>query len=239
MRCDADLAEALARDLDGHFERLVRSYQQRIYAFALRLAGGSPQDAEEIAQDAFIRAYRALARYPAERVRAMALRPWLYRIALNAARNRVRTYRPPMVSLDEEGVPEHAVRGADGRDDPAAHAERAERSDELAVLVKELPARYRSAVLLRHMAGLSYGEAAAVVGCPVGTVKSDVHRGVQLLRAAMVAREQAAARDTMTEHGAAQDTATKTATREERVSHDRTVRSRPGHAPADPRTARP
>ena len=68
------LEAALARDLEGCFERMVREYQDRLYSFAHRLAG-NPQDAEEIAQDAFVRAYRALKTYPAERIRARRSRP--------------------------------------------------------------------------------------------------------------------------------------------------------------------
>jgi RNA polymerase sigma-70 factor (ECF subfamily) len=71
-----DLSRALADDLDDNFERLVLTYQDRVFAFALRLTG-NPSDAEEVAQDAFVRAYRALARYPSERVATLALRPWL------------------------------------------------------------------------------------------------------------------------------------------------------------------
>jgi len=61
-----ELSAALAADLDGHFEHLVVTYQDRLYAFALRLSD-SPQEAEEIAQDSFVRAYRALAKYSGER----------------------------------------------------------------------------------------------------------------------------------------------------------------------------
>ena len=84
--CSDDLTEALACDVDRQFERLVLAYQDRLYGFVLRLSG-SPRDAEEITQDAFIRAYHALVRYPKERIQALALRPWLYQIALNAFRN--------------------------------------------------------------------------------------------------------------------------------------------------------
>ncbi|MER3459109.1 MAG: RNA polymerase sigma factor, partial [Chloroflexota bacterium] len=87
-----DLAAQLATGVDSHFERLVLAYQDRLYAFALRLSA-NPQDAEEIVQDAFVRAYHALKRYEAERIRTMALKPWLYQIALNVFRNRARTRR--------------------------------------------------------------------------------------------------------------------------------------------------
>ena len=83
------LAAALADDLDAHFERLVRVFQDRLYGFALRLTR-SPQDAEESTQDTFVRAYRALEKYDTQQRRTLLLKPWLYRIALNVVRNRVR-----------------------------------------------------------------------------------------------------------------------------------------------------
>jgi hypothetical protein len=79
------LAAALAKDLDGSFEQLVRDFQDRLFSFALRLTGRR-EDAEEVTQDAFVRAYRALQTYPAARVRAMALKAWLYQVTLNAPR---------------------------------------------------------------------------------------------------------------------------------------------------------
>src|SRR5215212_10966000 len=99
---DDTLTTGLAADLDGTFEVLVRAYQDRLYAFGLRLTG-NPRDAEEIAQDAFVRAYRALARYPAEQVRTLKLRAWLFQVTVNVARNRARAHRPtetPLVSAD-------------------------------------------------------------------------------------------------------------------------------------------
>ncbi len=96
---DEALKAGLAGDLDGTFEELVTAYQDRLYSFALRLTGRR-EDAEEVAQDAFVRAYRALGGYPAERVRAMALRAWLYQITLNVARNRFRGKKLKLVSLD-------------------------------------------------------------------------------------------------------------------------------------------
>jgi RNA polymerase sigma-70 factor, ECF subfamily len=184
-----DLPARLAADLDGAFEAVVLTYQDRLFGFALRLTGSRP-DAEEIAQDAFVRAYRALADYPPERVRVLALRPWLYRIALNVTRNRARGVRPRLVPLDgerEDGEPAAVEPAEDERRGPEATAERKEQGAELAALVAALPERYRAAVVLRHVAGLSYAEAADALGQPVGTVKANVHRGVRRLRAALVA----------------------------------------------------
>lgn len=183
---DACLTAALAADLDGSFESLVRAYQNRLFAFGLRLTG-SRQDAEEIAQDALVRAYRALRRYPAERVATLRLRAWLFQVTVNVARNRARTRRVsevPMVA--EDGRERLDVDGpADEADSPEQQAERHAEQEELAAIVASLPERYRAAVVLRHIQGLSYGEIAAALGQPAGTVKSNVHRGVAYLRAAL------------------------------------------------------
>ncbi len=179
-----DLAAQLATGVDSHFERLVLAYQDRLYAFALRLSA-NPQDAEEIAQDAFVRAYYALKRYEAERIRTMALKPWLYQIALNVFRNQARARRLALVSLDSLGDGAGMEPEDDEGDRPELITERAERERELVAQVATLPERYRLAVLLRYVGELDYAEIAAVLGQPVGTVKSNVHRGVQRLRLAM------------------------------------------------------
>src|SRR6185436_20520906 len=89
------LIDALAGDLDGSFEALVLAHQDRIYSIALRLLG-DPRDAEEAAQDAFVRAYRALSGYDPARIRELRLRPWLATIVLNLCRSRL-TRRPAAV----------------------------------------------------------------------------------------------------------------------------------------------
>lgn len=169
-----ELERRLAEDLDGSFEQLVLAYQDRLYAFALSLTG-RPEDAEEVAQDAFVRAYRALRGYPPERVREMELKAWLHRVALNVFRNRVRGRRPALVALNGEVVDFE-------RPGPDESLVNDESRREMAELVAGLPARYRSAVVLRHVQGFSYAEIAGILGRPVGTVKSDVHRGVEELR---------------------------------------------------------
>jgi RNA polymerase sigma-70 factor (ECF subfamily) len=179
------LPEVLAANLDRNFEALVLTYQDRLYAFALRLTC-SPQDAEEVAQDAFLRAYRALAGYEHSQIATLKLRPWLYQIVLNLVRNRMRGRHLALVSLDASGDGAPAEPADDAGKRPEAAWERAERSDELAGLVAALPERYRAAVILRHIEGLGYGEVAVVLNQPVGTVKANVHRGIHLLREAVV-----------------------------------------------------
>lgn len=183
-RPEQELPSALAASLDAHFEQLVLTYQDRLYAFAAHLSG-SPQDAEEIVQDAFVRAYRALAGYEPQRVAALALRPWLYQITLNVARNRRRGRQVQLVPLEDDADEERVQLADDAQRQPESLLERAEQSRALHALVVALPERYRAAVILRHIAGFGYGELAALLGQPVGTVKANVHRGTRLLRAAL------------------------------------------------------
>jgi RNA polymerase sigma-70 factor (ECF subfamily) len=177
---DQSLARRIASDLDGHFEQLVRTYQDRLFGFALRRTR-SREEAEECIQDAFVRAYRALEGYPSERREALRLRPWLYQIVLNVVRNRVR--RPRLVAASLEGVHENGLGLADrAEEEPEAVALQAEGWSRLERALAGLPLRYKTAVELRHVHGLSYAEAAEVLDQPVGTTKSDVHRGLRLLR---------------------------------------------------------
>ncbi len=189
MREDGALRERLAEDLDGSFEELVRAYQDRLFSFALRLTRRR-EDAEEAAQDAFVRAYRALATYPPGRIRQMALRAWLYQITLNVVRNRLRGKRLRVVSLDHplsaRGDTAWEVPAAEeGR--PDARYERGRQRADMEALVAGLPERYRAPILLRYVEGLGLEEVARVLGQPLGTAKSNVHRGVNALREALVA----------------------------------------------------
>lgn len=183
MDTDDALATDLARDLDRSFDALVLAHQDRLYTIALRMLGDA-RDAEEAAQDALVRAYRALATYDAERIRVLRVRGWLTTIVLNLCRTRGlrRAGRgAPPLSLDGEAAPAvepTAPRTAAPSEVAERHAERERWSARLA----ELPPAYRAAVVLRHVDGLSYPEAAAALGRPEGTVKAQVHRGVALLR---------------------------------------------------------
>lgn len=176
---DAPLQAELARRLDHSFELLVLTYEDRLYRFGLRMSG-NPQDAEEIAQDAFVRAYHALGGYSAERIRSLAMGAWLYQITLNVFRNRTRRRKVRQVPLDGQ------LCVKEGEKLPEEIAEDVERRHELAGLLATLPRRQRVAIVLRHIEELSYAEVAAVLEQPVGTVKSHVHRGLQTLRATLI-----------------------------------------------------
>jgi RNA polymerase sigma-70 factor, ECF subfamily len=183
MDTDDRLAAALAGDLDRSFDALVLAHQDRLYTIALRMLR-DPRDAEEAAQDAFVRAYRALASYDAARIRELQVRGWLTTIVLNLCRTRgvrraARGVSP--MSIDDDARPpiEPAASAAQA---PTEVAERHAERERWAARLAELPPVYRAAVVLRHVDGLSYPEAAAALGRPEGTVKAQVHRGIGLLR---------------------------------------------------------
>lgn len=176
----------LARDLEAGFGDLVAHHQDLVYGMAMWLTGRAA-DAEDLAQEAFVRAYRALATYPTERRAGLRTRGWLAAIVLNLARNRARGRHDARV----EPWTGHD-RAADPRHEPGAVAERREAAREWRARLDTLPRPYRQAVELRHVHGLSYPELAEALGRPVGTVKSDVHRGVALLRRTLEAEEVAA-----------------------------------------------
>lgn len=159
--------------VDRLFERMVGEHKDRVFAASLAMTGNR-HDAEEVAQDTFFRAYRALVTYSPERIRDLKERAWLHRIAVNVVRNRVRGVKPHLVQLN----------GAESDHSPGPEAQAMERMqmEELATRVADLPIRYREAVVLRHVRELSYAEVAEALGQPVGTVKANVHRGLKLLR---------------------------------------------------------
>ena len=188
MEPQPELPARLAADLDGSFEELVLSHQRLVYGLALRVVADRA-DAEEVAQDTFVRAYHALAGYDAGRVAAMRLRPWLARIALNLARNRLRRRPPPGRPL-EDGDGQPLPVAAPAARQPDQLAERGQEREQLAELLAALPRGWREAVVLRHVEGLPYAEVAEALGRPVGTVKTHVHRGVRQLRENLQAREE-------------------------------------------------
>jgi RNA polymerase sigma-70 factor (ECF subfamily) len=187
----ADCPSRLADDLAGAFAQFLAHHQDLVYGIALR-STKHPADAQDLAQETFMRAYRALAGYPPDRIRELRPRGWLAAITGNLGRNRATRRAPATTTL--EAVVERA-------DDTASQPEQAAERHEEARLWRDrldaLPPRYRRAVELRHVSGLTYPEMAEALGRPLGTVKSDVHRGVRLLREAL-AREETTRRQEVT-----------------------------------------
>ena len=181
------LCARLADDLDTAFPELVVEHQHLVFGIAARVVGDFA--AEDVAQEVFVRAYRALGRYPADRVRELRLRPWLGRMTINLARNFLRGRRP---TTDITDLADHLGSTDEG---PHQHAQQHDERRMWARLLAGLPVRYRLAVALRHVDELSYAELAETLGRPVGSVKSDVHRGIALLRAAYDAEQRGIAQE--------------------------------------------
>ncbi len=180
----ADCPARLGDDLDGAFPEFLSHHQDLVYGVARRMTR-NPADAEDLAQAAFIRAYRALRGYEPQRRRELRARGWLVSIVANLGRNRARRQPAPMIDLDDVAglLPDQGP----GPDGIAAVRESARR---WRARLDALPPRYGRAVELRHVSGLSYPELAQALGRPVNTVKSDVHRGIAMLREALAAEDE-------------------------------------------------
>ncbi len=171
------LRRALDGDLEG-FNGLVEVHQRAVFNLCLRMLG-SPQAAEDAAQDAFLSAYRSLRTF-----RGAAFRPWLMRIAANACTDELRRRgRRPALSLDAP------VAGSDNHfdaPDPAAGPElEALRSEQAAIVqgaLLKLPDEQRLAVVMCDIQGFAYEEIAEAMRCSIGTVKSRIARGREKLR---------------------------------------------------------
>ncbi len=175
-----DLIARLARDVDAAFPDLVAAHADDLFSGVRRLAPGRA-DAEDVVQETFVRAYRALLTYEPDRIRALRLRPWLWTIALNLCRSaaRRRSRRVPEVKL------EAATGTVAAPDDPAADAITATMEGVWRRRLATLSTAQRTAVVLRHVVDLPYADIAEVTGRPVGTTKADVHRGLERLRQVM------------------------------------------------------
>jgi RNA polymerase sigma-70 factor (ECF subfamily) len=170
---DADLIErALGGERDA-FEAIYRRYQAIVYRFA-RSMTGSASMAEDVTQEVFVALMRDLDRYEPRRA---GLSTYLYGVARNVTRARLR-YEQRFVNLDDVSFDESEPAG---RDDPSAALARSEDLVRLRQAIVGLPSRYREVVILCDLHGLSYAEAARVIDTPVGTVRSRLHRGRNLL----------------------------------------------------------
>lgn len=170
----------LARDVDAAFPGLVAVHVDGLFAGVRRLAP-SHADAEDLVQETFVRAYRALVTYEPDRIGELRLRPWLWTIALNLCRSeaRRRSRRVGEVKL------EAAAGTARAPDDTAADAITATMEGVWRHRLASLSAPQRNAVVLRHVVDLPYADIAEVTGRPLGTTKADVHRGLEQLRRIM------------------------------------------------------
>ena len=171
---DQQLVERVQRGDKRAFDLLVLKYQHKILSLVTRFVR-DPHEAQDVAQEAFIKAYRALPNFRGE----SAFYTWLYRIAINTAKNQLasRNRKPREVDASVEDVEfyegEHALKDIDS-------PERLLLRDEIEATVnqsiQQLPEDLRMALTLREFEGLSYEDIAEVMQCPVGTVRSRIFR---------------------------------------------------------------
>jgi RNA polymerase sigma-70 factor (ECF subfamily) len=187
METDAQLvASALAGSQEA-FRELVVRFERPVYSLIARMVQ-DPATAEDLAQEAFVKAYRSLRTYDASR----KLSSWLFKIAHNTAIDHLRKGAPDTVSLEATQEEEGrgglaAVLSDSSAEDPAAAAERRDMARSLERAISRLRPEYREAVVLFYVEGASYQEVCEVTGLPLGTVKTNLHRARKEL-----AREMAA-----------------------------------------------
>ena len=176
---DTELVERARQGDVAAYETLVRRYQGLAVRAAYVVAGRA--EAEDAAQEAFVKAYRALPRFRS----GAPFRPWLMRIVTNEARNRVRSSR----RREALALRAAAVSGG-AAPSPEAAAEEMEDRRELLASVERLPRMDREIIAYRYLLGLSESETAEALEVPAGTVKSRLSRAMTRLRTEMVARHE-------------------------------------------------
>ncbi len=179
---DLSLVQLAQRGDAGAFDALVRRYQHKVVKLVLRYVR-DPAEAEDIAQEAFIKAYRALPRFRGD----SAFYTWLYRIAINTAKNvlAARGRSPVQYDVDRSDEDDGYDVVANMKDTatPEALALTEEIRSIVTSAIDALPEDLRTAIQLRELEGLSYEEIAAAMECPVGTVRSRIFRAREAIDA--------------------------------------------------------
>lgn len=177
-RSDAGLVEECRQGDSTAFDELVRRYKDRIFNVVFRFLGNR-EDALDVTQEAFVRAYRGIREFKG----AAKVYTWLYSIAANLARNHLRDTsrkgRGKGVSLDD--APQAVHEAVAARQDPSSLLADREMDGLLQKCLEEVPDHYRLAFVLRTFEDLSYEEIANIMGCPVGTVKSRLNQARRML----------------------------------------------------------
>jgi len=179
---DSDDAALIARCRAGDltaFEPLVQKYRQRVYRLAYNVLR-DPEEAWDVSQDAFIRAYQALSSFRGE----SAFYTWLFRIVMNVARDRARQHAARGRAFGTERVPEEDWDRAlvDRGTAPDTNAAQVEERERIARALSTLSEPHRAIIMLSDLEGLSYREIAEVLNIPMGTVMSRLHNARRRLR---------------------------------------------------------
>lgn len=171
---DQQLVERVQKGDKTAFDALVLKYQNKIVKLISRYVRDQ-SEALDVAQETFIKAYRALGNFRGE----SAFYTWLYRIAINTAKNHLVSQgrRPPDTDVDmEDAVQYEADVGLREGDSPELLAQRDEIERVIFETIEELPEDLRTAITLRELEGLSYEDIALAMACPIGTVRSRIFR---------------------------------------------------------------
>lgn len=182
-RSDLGLVEECRKGDASAFDEVVRRYKDRIYHVVYRFLGNH-EDALDVSQEVFVRAYRGIREFKGK----AKLYTWLYSIAANLARNRLRDSsrrgRNRGTSLEalQEGGSDAVQAAVASQETPRAAAMDREMEALLQRCLAELPDHYRMAFVLRTFEDLSYEEIAEAMGCPAGTVKSRLNQARRMLR---------------------------------------------------------
>lgn len=185
---DAELVRRTAAGEADAFETLYQRRQGEVFRFALHMTA-SRSVAEDVAQETFLAVMRDAGRYDPARATVSA---WLCGIARNHVRRRLERDRrlwPAAPESDEAWDESLETATVVETDDPLATLARAERVEAVREAILALPVRYREAVVLCDLEELSYADAAAALGCALGTVRSRLHRGRSLLAERLLGRE--------------------------------------------------
>ncbi|MGR3985167.1 MAG: RNA polymerase sigma factor RpoE [Gammaproteobacteria bacterium] len=163
------------------FNLLVLKYQYRIRGLVSRLIRDRSEQ-EDVVQEAFIKAYRALGRFRGD----SAFYTWLYRIAVNTAKNHLlaASRRPPAQDIDVDDSPFTHARLTEANT-PEAVLQNDRLVDAIRKAMRELPEELHQAITLRELEGLSYEDIAEAMGCPIGTVRSRIFRAREAIHLAM------------------------------------------------------
>jgi RNA polymerase sigma-70 factor (ECF subfamily) len=169
------LVRRVQRGERGAYDLLVLKYQHKVVKLVMRYLR-NPADAEDVAQEAFVKAYRALPQFRGD----SAFYTWLYRIAINTAKNALaaRERNPVSYQLDMHGSDDSSdtIGRLKDPETPEGLALTEEIRDTVNHAIGELPEDLRTAIVLRELEGMSYEEIAASMDCPVGTVRSRIFR---------------------------------------------------------------
>ena len=171
---DAQLVRRVQKGDKGAFDALVLKYQHKIVNLVLRYVR-DPDQAMDIAQEAFLKAYRALPRFRGD----SAFYTWLYRIAVNTAKNHLAAQRrrPMDVELDLQDSEQYDLHAKlKETDTPEGVTLSEELNQTVQRAIEALPEDLRTAIVLREIEGMSYEEIAQTMDCPVGTVRSRIFR---------------------------------------------------------------